>query len=79
MNILQYENDFLFFIFKINFKKRINSRAVMAEWLRRLTRIKFLIHIHMEYKDSYQMGFSRAGSNPAHCEFFFLIKIYVTT
>ena len=32
------------------------SQAVMAEWLRRLTRN--------------QMGSSRAGSNPADCEFF---------
>ncbi len=38
----------------------------MAEWLRRLTRIEFLIVIG--YSD--QMGFSRVGSNPTHCEFF---------
>ncbi len=40
----------------------------MAEWLRRLTRIEFLTCENM-YSD--QMGFSRTGSNPVHCEFFY--------
>ncbi len=43
--------------------------AVMAEWLRRLTRIRFLIH-PVEFQRQLSDGVTRAGSNPAHCEFF---------
>ena len=41
-----------------------HKQAVMAEWLRRLTRN--------------QMGSSRAGSNPADCEKFFIRLIQIS-
>ena len=37
--------------------------AVMAEWLRRLTRMR------APAKPRYQLGFPRVGSNPTHSEF----------